>query len=503
MTDSLHDVVAQSLPAGLLYKYNYIVTPFATGPPLFAAPPGLQRERTHSASHLLLVSRRIGHEDGHCAIFAIELIIYTTAHLTTLFVSKVDSTGLVPQTKDGETATTPLRPLASAYIAWAVRRHHHPAKKLVLSLFARAQNQYLFPGSIEHGKKHVLDDRGLVKWWCRTLDPVLREYVPKDDIETRDTEPQICARAYLLVPGHDKNETSAFFPSSAKSDATNHKGWNHGHPLYDISSHPNAPPRCLVPRFPDDPKARFVLDLDEELPDASVAGKNPDSSYKRADDIWNSVKTLEQFWEMMGFRQECSSGRLVGFIWVVFTPGERIGLGDKLSSSSSSSVKTKESSSPLKSRSLTESQKRKRLRGIIETRQPHSKMSRKGSRDRAGGLGATDKHDDTQPDAPLMVNQKVYDRIMEILLRLDFADIETGCSSTSKWATESAILAGKSNHRWSREIVGKLPRRALPSSDGHESGRGWTAESAAVSAAGPAVNVLGASIVRKGKKPGV
>jgi regulator of Ty1 transposition protein 109 len=32
---------------------------------------------------------------------------------------------------------------------------------------------------------------------------------------------------------------------------------------------------------------------------------------------WKSVKTLETFWEMMAFRQECSSGRMTGFIWLV------------------------------------------------------------------------------------------------------------------------------------------------------------------------------------------
>src|SRR5208282_769802 len=69
------------------------------------------------------------------------------------------------------------------------------------------------------------------------------------------------------------------------------------------------PPRCLVPRFPDDPKSRFLDELDGEL---SI------SQGKAVDGEWRSVKTLDQFWEMMAFRQECSAGRLVGFIWIVF-----------------------------------------------------------------------------------------------------------------------------------------------------------------------------------------
>jgi hypothetical protein len=52
--------------------------------------------------------------------------------------------------------------------------------------------------------------------------------------------------------------------------------------------------RDVVPVFPDDPKARFLHDLkgDGQL----------------------STTTLGQFWELMEHRQECSSGRLVGFI---------------------------------------------------------------------------------------------------------------------------------------------------------------------------------------------
>lgn len=55
--------------------------------------------------------------------------------------------------------------------------------------------------------------------------------------------------------------------------------------------------RDVVPVFPDDPKARFLHDLkgDGQL----------------------STTTLGQFWELMEHRQECSSGRLVGFISMV------------------------------------------------------------------------------------------------------------------------------------------------------------------------------------------
>jgi len=71
-----------------------------------------------------------------------------------------------------------------------------------------------------------------------------------------------------------------------------------------------VPPRCLIPHFPDDPKSRFLDELDDEM----------SRSQAKASGEWKTVKSLDVFWEMMAFRQECSAGRMVGFIWVVFTP---------------------------------------------------------------------------------------------------------------------------------------------------------------------------------------
>ncbi|KAK5240099.1 hypothetical protein LTR16_011110, partial [Cryomyces antarcticus] len=81
----------------------------------------------------------------------------------------------------------------------------------------------------------------------------------------------------------------------------------------------------------------FLDELDEELPDASSSQINV-SPKKRSAGQWKSVKTLEQFWEMMAYRQECSSGRLVGFIWVVFTPSDVRSTGDTETTSSQMSA---------------------------------------------------------------------------------------------------------------------------------------------------------------------
>jgi regulator of Ty1 transposition protein 109 len=55
--------------------------------------------------------------------------------------------------------------------------------------------------------------------------------------------------------------------------------------------------------------------LDDELPESTRAEGSKENSGH-----WRSVKSLAQFWEMMSFRQECSAGRLVGFLWLVINP---------------------------------------------------------------------------------------------------------------------------------------------------------------------------------------
>ena len=71
--------------------------------------------------------------------------------------------------------------------------------------------------------------------------------------------------------------------------------------------------------------------LDDELPDDEAELSQSQSQTqegllkKQRTGQWRSVRGLEQFWEMMSFRQECSSGRLVGFLWATFQPTKLCG----------------------------------------------------------------------------------------------------------------------------------------------------------------------------------
>ena len=566
----LNESFANALPDSTQFTFHHLSTPPTRCDALFSALAKSKPDRTYRESHLLLASINDnnninnnnennknnktkespnGDHEAHSQqqnqqeeqqqeqekktrvvpVLAIEIIIYTTKHLTTLFVSKADSTGyltlldLPPPAVSGH-HSSPARSICTTFISHLVRNRRRPRTKLVVSLFARAQDQYLFPGSVDNGTKHVLDDRGLVKWWCKVLDPVIRtsEWKKKKkvrdagngDVEENNDESlnremgrkengtdaaATNAMGYLIVPGFDKYELTAFFPPSWRSDPADQKRWKCGHPLYEISDAsdaPNTPPRCLIPHFPDDPKARFLIDLDEEIPSlmsnssaSSNSQINSSPSKKTKMDQWRSVKTLDQFWEMMAFRQECSSGRLVGFIWAVFFPAKGED-DDNLSSSTRPTLSpSKNTQSEQQSVSHTDnppcsqdsdsshphkSKKQKELRGPIIPRQPRIKSSSSSistststSTSSLLSFGSSSLVKDTtnKPEqteyyswpkdsrGELLLSDKDYTRATEMLLRLDFSSLDCAISSFARWTQEISILARRST--WGQKVIGK------------------------------------------------
>ncbi|KAJ5089126.1 histone H3-K56 acetyltransferase [Penicillium argentinense] len=317
----LGDLLAKVLPTDAQITVRHVSSTPAPSAALFAAAPGQDTEATFCENHFLSVSIDSQQDDGaEVLVFGMEVMVYNTAHLTTIFVSKADSTGFLHLLKLPRKVSV-LRLVANTFLSHLARTHQRPGVRLVISLFARAQDQYLFPGSIENAGKHVLDDRGLIKWWCRSADLILREHEPESVSQDSKQQSQTgeaakaSATAYLIVPGCDRLETRSFYPATAKSDPQDRPRWLNSYPLQQMVHDPSAPPRCLIPRLPDDPKTRFLIDLDDELPEP-VEGENASPGTG----LWRSVRSLDQFWEMMSFRQECSAGRLVGFLWLVINP---------------------------------------------------------------------------------------------------------------------------------------------------------------------------------------
>ncbi|KAJ5536143.1 hypothetical protein N7513_009329 [Penicillium frequentans] len=500
----LGDLLAKVLPTGAELTVRHVSSTPTPSVALFAAAPGQEPESTFCESHFLSVSIDSPKDDGaEIIVFGMEVLIYNSAHLTTIFVSKADSTGLLHLLKLPHKVSV-LRLISHTFLSHLARMHQRPGVRLVVSLFARAQNQYLFPGSIENAEKHVLDDRGLIKWWCRAVDPILSEHEPES--VSQDTEPldqtveaaKASATAYLIVPGCDRLETRSFFPASSKSNVQGRPRWLASYPLKQMVHDPSAPPRCLIPRLPDDPKTRFLIDLDDELPEP-VEGEKSSSSTGQ----WRSVKSLDQFWEMMSFRQECSAGRLVGFLWLVINPPGLMNSTTMASQSRSpietkSNVKEAESSKPSEdeppqndtSQRKPETSNYTTAAATVtpkESPEPPAATFDDPSEGSSANTHTTAPSTDTNPffwpeagRGEVVLSEADYKKMMDGVLD-HFYDEKEVVASTKLYVDQVASLADQLT--WGRRVVGS-----------------HTPEETAAQQA-PINNILNSGLIRKRKKP--
>ncbi len=532
--------LAAVLPQGAKFGVYHLSTPPTKTTALFNPPPDVRPDRTYCENQFLAIT--VNATSGSDAttdeaagaaskprqviVLALEIFIFTTAFSSIFFISKADSTGYLHLLGLAKGAPSPIREISSAFVAYLVEQRQRKGLQSVVTLFARAQAQYLFPGSSKNGAKHVLDDRGLVKWWCRVLNPLMEG---PDSHRLKSQYGSI--RGFLVVPGLDHRETQAFVPRTPSSSIN----WCRGHPLEEMSHYCQeydwVPPRCLIPKYPDDPKSRFRDELDEEA-----------SKWKQDMGAWKSIKSVSDFWELMAFRQECSSGRLTGFIWIVFspkpvagpqvtrftspppltpsasfdgsqstmqpnTPPRRIAARGPVTPQSSPLKRTDTSSLTVSpSKPKPQKAKKKVLRGAIIPRQPRIKTHQRNYLvDRpvstayycwpAEGRGRR------------IVDESLYKRCVELLLHLDFATLEKAVSSTSRWISEVGM-----GSNWGVEVVGlrEIPIQPTNGSSGTVNNltglvkRKRTLDTdppcpITPSAEEPAnkVNVLGAGLIRK------
>jgi regulator of Ty1 transposition protein 109 len=533
-TPQLGDLLAEVVPKDARINVRHVSTTPTRCEAIFSAPPGEDPETTFCESHFLVVTlNRDDAVDDEVAILGVEVYIYTTERLTTLFVSKADSTGYLHLLNGApEAAAIPraslLRTLTTAFLSYLTHAYQRTGVRLVLSLFARAQSQYLFPGSADNKRKHILDDRGLIKWWCRAADPIVREHAAESQESSDNTASSLLdekaeclkssATAYLLVPGCDRYETRAFFPAATARSDVNHKEharWRVSYPLNQLCGHAqHAPPRCLIPRFPDDPKARFLVDLDDELP------KNPGDSETASRGLWRSVKSLDEFWEMMSFRQECSAGRLVGFLWLIINPPGLLS-SDKVENQAvgTASVETAEATntSSAGDKVLSNSD-------APATTAAEAKFDDRSLSALRNGAQGTDvgRNPFFWPEAgrgEIILGEADYKSANDILLEQDFETEELAMAGTMAWVRKVASVADVL--WWGNNITGKKePSAPIPTLDtglivrkrkkdvheaadaglGEKDTNTHTVVRASTEASTPGVNVLNASFVRKKKK---
>lgn len=250
MSLTLEDRLAAVLPKGHSFEIYHLSTPPTRTNPLCSAPPDERPDRTFVENHFLSIaidtalppqsaSPEASTNTGEARrqkvlVFALEAFIYTTAFSTIVFVSKADSTGYLHLLKLPRGTPSPIKSVTTAFLENLVDSRWRKGVQFIVSLFARAQAQYLFAGSVDNENKHVLDDRGLVRWWCRVLDPLLDAAVLQTPASKETRAPWAGVQAYLVVPGLDSYETKAFIPRG-KDGTIDAERWTLGHPLEAIS----------------------------------------------------------------------------------------------------------------------------------------------------------------------------------------------------------------------------------------------------------------------------
>ena len=440
-TTNLGSHLAKSLPESLSIEVFHLATPVVGAKSLFSSPPGQAPEPTTKESHFIAVSHK------SILIFGIEIVVYVSvkSEKVTVFVSKADSSGHLPKHAASFTPKGPpsapvsvLRTIATEAVNYVVDgyRQHAPSSTITVSLFARSQSQYLFPNSASNDKKHVLPDQGLIRWWCKVLDPILQENSATG------------AQAYALVPGSDRFQVHKLLPPISKT------AWKHGHPFH-VEPERDLTVREVIPHFPDDPKSRFLEELN---------GDSGDQKISKRDHKWKNVGTVDEFWELMSHRQECSLGRCVGFIWVV-VPGKALGTTVADSAAKTPSLADSENSQ-------YQSQEKEANSALPENiplpRSPRKRpashalgtLSPKKKRQKAPNLVEPAVRKTPIVKATITLDDKRYQRAVDSLLNhTDFGSPDDAKLSSTKWIQGVSAMWGNLDETttWGITMKGQVP----------------------------------------------
>ncbi|KAG8529734.1 uncharacterized protein KY384_005215 [Bacidia gigantensis] len=260
-------------------------------------------------------------------------------------------------------------------------------------------------------------------------------------------------KAYLRVPGYDVHETKAFFPRDATGRVNVNGSWTVEDPLRELAESSDVPERCLIPRFPDDPKGRFVDSLDEEIPEerpTDSQAESQDTTKLAHSGKWRSIGSLDQFWEAMSFRQECSSGRLVGFLWAVFIPNRWSHDDTKVETAPETTAPGSPNGEPSAS---IPTQPLSQVLSESSIPPPNDEPNFDGLAQRSEVTGNYYWPKTSRGEAVLQ--QQEYDEVFKFLLDLDYGNKEKAKASTSKWMGEIAHRADLLT--WGRVISGERP----------------------------------------------
>lgn len=348
---SLRDTIAAALSA-LPNPHQLGLTVVSSSPKrtttLFPHSPSAG-VRCTEVEHLVVVHSELpaesSSEPSNVLAAAISAHVFTlptapgTPATSLLYISKVDSSGYAP----------PGAPLTRE-LAVGVLRHFlapatRPTPRVAATLFARSQGQYLFPNSVEGGGKRVLGGLGLCGWWKGVYEEAARRLVA-DGVSPGDLDLR------YLLPSYSAPEAAGMLGAPRRPLPVG-VAWRYAPPFVaQLLPEAGVPSLAtLVPSLPDDPKTRFLDELVGEAVDAvpialtkTGKDKEPSESRKRSRKEKDAAEEEEdrarahaalakippaEFWERLGFRQECVSGDVTGFFSATLSPSEAAQVEEK------------------------------------------------------------------------------------------------------------------------------------------------------------------------------
>ena len=160
-----------------------------------------------------------------CGLYAYEYMSFNSADeplQRTLYISKVDSTGLL---QPRHVQRKLIETILEAYVSWLLSLDTVPVHIHVLSL---SNPEYLFPASSQLAHKHMLPGKRLIYWWKQLLDAVTSKW-----------NSDVVVERYWLIPGMEHS----LLPKEQREDSK----WHWGVPYDD-----DASALDVVPRFHDD-----------------------------------------------------------------------------------------------------------------------------------------------------------------------------------------------------------------------------------------------------------
>ncbi|KAF9999607.1 hypothetical protein BGZ80_009206 [Entomortierella chlamydospora] len=219
------------------------------------------------------------------------------------------------------------------------------AKKTSLYIFARAQPQYLFARSAKNSGKHVLDDRGLVRWWKNMVSSVYSTSASPEsssDQGGQRVHNKSKLHGWWHIPGIETERGALRIIQSPHASSTISSpesvfNWTYGYPDKGSKEMANA----IIPRFPDDPKSRLM--------------QSPSGS-----DGYISIGT---FWELAAIAEESGAGKITGFFRVTEEKEEEVKEEEESQESHEDPVSRSSSTGETKTKGTAEESSRKHLKG--------------------------------------------------------------------------------------------------------------------------------------------